>query len=182
MGPITVLRPDLPAPPQETLELFVFLVVAITISQLLGAAQAGLARARAREREARHLNELTTALLGQTDLGSISRTIADRILLTLPGAEVGIVLQPSGGSPGTEIHLPTPSQPRQSRPSLSLPIQGMRGLLGEILIWKPRSGIPAEVEQLMDTTRWVRDHYSWDRVMGTYLTALTDVTSRAPST
>ena len=137
--------------PQDALELFVFLVVAITISQLLGAAQAGLARARAREREARHLNELTTALLGQMDLGSISSTIAERILLTLPGAEVGIILQPEGGSPGARCFLPTQDRSRESRPSVSLPIQGMRGLLGEILIWEPRGGISGEVEQLLST-------------------------------
>ena len=137
--------------PQDALELFVFLVVAITISQLLGAAQAGLERARAREREARHLNELTTALLGQMDLGSISRTIAERILLTLPGAEVGIILQPEGGSAGARCFLPTQARSRESRPSVSLPIQGMRGLLGEILIWEPRGRISGEVEQLLNT-------------------------------
>ncbi len=137
--------------PQETLDLFVFLVVAITISQLLGAAQAGLARAKAREREARHLNELSTALLGQMDLESISRTIAERILMTLPGTQVGIVLQPDGGSPGTECYLPAQARSRESRPSLSLPIQGMRGLLGEILIWEPHGGISGAEEQLLNT-------------------------------
>jgi two-component system sensor histidine kinase KdpD len=137
--------------PQDALELFVFLIVAITISQLLGAAQAGLARARAREREARHLNELTTALLGQADIGSISRTIAERILLTLPGAEVGIILQPDGDLPAARYFLPAQARSRQSRPGISLPIQGMRGLLGEIQLWEPRGGIPVEVEQLLNT-------------------------------
>ncbi len=128
--------------PQDALELFVFLIVAITISQLLGAAQAGLARARAREREARHLNELTTALLGQADIGSISRTIAERILLTLPGAEVGIILQPDGDLPAARYFLPAQARSRQSRPGISLPIQGMRGLLGEILTLGAARGNP----------------------------------------
>jgi two-component system sensor histidine kinase KdpD len=137
--------------PQEALELFVFLVVAITISQLLGAAQAGLARARAREREARHVNELSTALLGQADLSSISRTIAERILLTLPGTQVTVLLQTDEGSPTAGLSLPAASRAQASRPCLSLPIQGMRGLLGEIQIWQPGGGVTDEEEQLLNT-------------------------------
>jgi two-component system sensor histidine kinase KdpD len=137
--------------PQESIDLVVFLVVAITISQLLGAAQASLARAEAREREARHLYELSTALLGLTDLESIARTIADRVLLSLPGAKVGILLEPGKGASRTEVSLPARDREHPGRPSLSVPIQGMRGLLGEIEVWSPRGGATADERRLLHT-------------------------------
>lgn len=137
--------------PQDALELIVFLVVAITISQLLGAAQVALARARAREREARHLNELNSALLGQTDFGSISRTIAERIGTTLPGCQVGVILQAQGTTGGAACYVPSEARHRQDRPAASLPIQGMRGLLGELVVWGPPNGISDEEQQLLAT-------------------------------
>jgi len=137
--------------PQDALELIVFLIVAITISQLLGAVQAALARARAREREARHLNELNSALLGQTDFASICRTIAERIRMTLPGGQVGVILNPDGHSAGAECYLPAEARLRPTRPTISLPIQGMRGLLGELVLWAPPNGISSEEEQLLTT-------------------------------
>lgn len=133
--------------PQESIDLVVFLVVAITMSQLLGATQASLARAEAREREARHLYELSTALLGLTDLESIARTIADRVLLSLPGAKVGILLEPGKGASRTEVFLPARVSEHPGRPSLSVPIQGMRGLLGEIEVWSARGGSASEDER-----------------------------------
>jgi two-component system sensor histidine kinase KdpD len=124
--------------PQEILDLAVFLIIAVTVSQLLGRAQASLATAQAREREARHLSDLSTALLGQVEMEDIARTIAERVLLSLPGAEVGVLLDPGKGSNRTESFLPPDAGARLHRPDLSVPIQGMRGLLGEIAVSTPR--------------------------------------------
>src|SRR5574339_1271356 len=58
--------------PTDVVILIVFLIVAVVISQLVGRMQTGLAAARAREREATQLYELSTALAGLHD----DRTIA----------------------------------------------------------------------------------------------------------
>ena len=50
--------------PADVVILVIFFIVAIVISQLVGRAQAGLAAATAREREATQLYELSTALAG----------------------------------------------------------------------------------------------------------------------
>ena len=50
--------------PTDVVILVIFLVVAVVISQLVARAQAGLAAATAREREATQLYELSTALAG----------------------------------------------------------------------------------------------------------------------
>jgi two-component system, OmpR family, sensor histidine kinase KdpD len=137
--------------PQEALELIVFLIVAIVLSQLLGAAQAGLSRAQAREREARHLSELSTALLGQADLPAIARAIAERILLTLPGSRVGILLRPDAAFPAIECFLPPGARSQAGLVTSSLPIQGSRGLLGEILVWTGQAGLSEAQASLLHT-------------------------------
>ncbi|MGH2625162.1 MAG: DUF4118 domain-containing protein, partial [Anaerolineales bacterium] len=64
---------------QDFLALVVFLAVAMLISQLVGRAQANLAIAQAREREATHLYELSLALLGLRTEEAIARSVVDRL-------------------------------------------------------------------------------------------------------
>src|SRR5262245_58822211 len=65
--------------PIDVVVLIVFLVVAIVISQLVANAQAGLAAATAREREATQLYELSTALTGLQDEHAIAQILARQI-------------------------------------------------------------------------------------------------------
>ncbi len=65
--------------PGEIVILVVFLLVAVVISQLVGRAQAGLAAARASEREATRLYELSTALTGLHDDRTIAQILARQV-------------------------------------------------------------------------------------------------------
>src|SRR5215208_6748445 len=65
--------------PADIVILVVFLIVAIVISQLVGRAQAGLAAATAREREATQLYELSTALTGLSQDQAIAQILAKQI-------------------------------------------------------------------------------------------------------
>jgi two-component system sensor histidine kinase KdpD len=65
--------------PTDVVILVVFLVVAVVISQLVGRAQAGLAAATAREREATQLYELSTALTGLHDDHAIAQILAKQV-------------------------------------------------------------------------------------------------------
>ena len=65
--------------PTDVVILVMFLIVAIVISQLVGRAQAGLAAATAREREATQLYELSTALTGLHDDHAIAQILAKQV-------------------------------------------------------------------------------------------------------
>ncbi len=65
--------------PADVVILVVFLIVAVVISQLVGRAQAGLAAATAREREATQLYELSTALTGLHDDRAIAQILAKQV-------------------------------------------------------------------------------------------------------
>src|ERR1044071_4680850 len=65
--------------PADVVILMVFLIVAVVISQLVGRAQAGLAAAKAREREATQLYELSTALTGLHNDHAIAQILAKQV-------------------------------------------------------------------------------------------------------
>jgi K+-sensing histidine kinase KdpD len=75
----------------------VFLIVAVVISQLVGRAQAGLAAATAREREATQLYELSTALTGLHDELAIAQILVRQVHAVAEGEYVELTI--SGGEP-----------------------------------------------------------------------------------
>src|SRR5215208_8105181 len=74
--------------PTDVVILIVFLIVAVVISQLVGRAQAGLAAATAREREATQLYELSTALTGLHDDHAIAQILAKQVYAVAEGEYV----------------------------------------------------------------------------------------------
>jgi two-component system sensor histidine kinase KdpD len=76
--------------PQELLTLVIFLIVAVLISQAVGAAKLSAALARAREMEATTLYNLAQALSAQTELdetlASVTRLVAEAF--DLSGCEI----------------------------------------------------------------------------------------------
>ena len=74
--------------PTDVVILVVFLIVAVVISQLVGRAQAGLAAATAREREATQLYELSTALTGLHDDHAIAQILARQVHAVAEGEYV----------------------------------------------------------------------------------------------
>ena len=84
---------------QDLLVLVVFLVVAVTVSQLLGQAQSGLAAAQARERETTALYELSTALAGLRSEAAIAQAVSERVM-AISGAQAVDAGFPNGRQRG----------------------------------------------------------------------------------
>ncbi len=135
---------------QDLLVLVVFLGVAMTVSQLLGQAQAGLAAAQARERETTALYELSTALTGLRSEGLIAQTVAERLMKISGAQAVELVFQ---GGNGAEQRLQAPpdaSQPGDA-PLAVLPLTTARGRFGEIRLWRTGPALGPTEERLLAT-------------------------------
>ena len=128
--------------------LLVFLVVAAVMSQLVARAQAGVLAATAREREATQLYELSTALAGARDDRRIAATLAEKLLSILDCQFVEIML---AGSNRSAAVAPNHASVPQRGPDLVTPIQGIRGGMGEIRLWRPMFPFSSGEERLVKT-------------------------------
>src|SRR6266498_4091652 len=113
--------------PADVVILIVFLIVAVVISQLVGRAQAGLAAATAREREATQLYELSTALTGLHDDRAIAQILAKQVYSVAQGEYVELNVQ---GTRTLNFNQPSGHAPARA-PELTIPIEAARGVLGE---------------------------------------------------
>ncbi len=122
--------------PEDVVVLGVFLIVAVVVSQLVGRAQAGMAAAAAREREATELYELSTALAGLQADEEVMRVLARQILATFAGRAVEIELTEP---PLHKVRVQETTQgpvPDGKPADLTVPIQAIRGDIGEIRLWQ----------------------------------------------
>ena len=133
--------------PTDVVILIVFLIVAVVISQLVGRAQAGLAAAMAREREATQLYELSTALTGLHDDHDIAQILAKQVYAVSEGEYVELKI--TGADPFTFQLLEIGPPPRL--PELIVSIQAPRGLLGEIRLWRAAPAISSSEKRLLQT-------------------------------
>jgi len=132
--------------PGDVVVLIVFLIVAAVISQLLGRAQAGLAAATAREREATQLYELSTALSGVHGHQAIAQILAEYVHLMFAGDSVQIdVAEPRPFSFLMPAHVTPPAR----APELTLPIRAVRGLIGEVRLWRSGPAISPSERRLL---------------------------------
>ena len=133
--------------PADVVILVVFLIVAVVISQLVGRAQAGLAAATAREREATQLYELSTALTGLHDDHAIAQILAKQVQAVAEGEYVELNIT---GTHFFAFHSPEVNSP--ARPAdLTVPIESARGVLGEIRLWRAAPAISASEKRLFQT-------------------------------
>ncbi len=135
--------------PQDIIELIVLLVVAIVINQLLGRAQAGIARAQARERETQRLYELSTAFIGQTDFAGIARTTARSAREAFEASAVRIAVAGEEATPLAEAAEPGGGAPPVGAPAAAQGIPGRHGDLGEIQLWRAQGGLSGSEERLL---------------------------------
>lgn len=133
--------------PTDIVILMVFLIVSIVISQLFGRAQAGLAAATAREREATQLYELSTALTGSHDDWDIVHILARQVRAV---AECEIVELNVAGAHSLIYRLPEMPPPTRL-PELIVPIEAARGVLGEIRLWRAAPPISSGERRLFQT-------------------------------
>jgi two-component system sensor histidine kinase KdpD len=133
--------------PVDVVILVVFLIVAAVISQLVGRAQAGLAAATAREREATQLYELSTALAGLPNDSAIVQILAKQVHAVAEGESVEIKVS---GARLLNVCIPE-ARPPARPPELIVPIQAARGLLGEIRLWREEPAISSQEKRLYQT-------------------------------
>jgi len=133
--------------PADVVILIVFFIVAVVISQLVARAQAGLDAAMAREREATQLYELSTALTGLHDEHAIAQILAKQIHAVAQGEYVELNI--AGADPFV-FQLPNIIPPARL-PELIAPIEAARGVIGEILLWRPEPAISSSEKRLLKT-------------------------------
>ena len=133
--------------PTDVVILVIFLVVAVVISQLVGRMQASLVAATAREREATQLYELSIALTGLHDDHAIAQILAKQVQEVSHGEYVQVNIT---GLEPFSFRLSETASPMRS-PELTVPIQAARGILGEILLWKPGPAISSGGKRLLET-------------------------------
>ncbi len=135
---------------QDLLELFVFLVVAVAISQLVGRTQASLQEARLRERDVIRLYELMSTLAGLRNQDTIARTSATSMLEVFQARAVDVVIQRESSAAPRSFLASAQARPPQGTPDQVVALITPRGLLGEVHIWHSRLLSPAE-ERLLNT-------------------------------
>ncbi|HEY3474372.1 MAG TPA: ATP-binding protein, partial [Anaerolineales bacterium] len=133
--------------PTDIVILVVFLIVAVVISQLVGRAQAGLAAATAREREATQLYELSTALTGLHSDHAIAEILSRQVHAVIDSDYVEVTIS---GAQSFVYRLPN-SMPPSGSPELIVPIEGARGSLGEIRLWRAVPAISSTEKRLLQT-------------------------------
>jgi two-component system, OmpR family, sensor histidine kinase KdpD len=133
--------------PADVVILIVFLIVAVVISQLVGRAQAGLAAATAREREATQLYELSTAFAGLPNDHTIVQILAKQVYAVAEGDYVELNIT---GTHSFHFRLPESSSPTRP-PELIIPIEAARGALGEIRLWRATPTISSSERRLFQT-------------------------------
>jgi two-component system sensor histidine kinase KdpD len=136
---------------QDVIALMVFLFVAVVINQLLGRSRAGTAAATAREREATRLYELSRALAGQQDARAIMRTIAEHALETFGATRIELMAEESAGEERLKVCLPEQATLPLEKPLRAIPLQTVRGLQGEIRLWRDGAGLTAVEDRLLRT-------------------------------
>lgn len=136
---------------QDVLALVVFFIVAVVISQLVGRAKSSLAEAQAREREATHLYELSTALAGLRTEDAIAWAIAERLQEVFRALVVELVIQPFAQGTAASHRAPTGATAPGTQPDEIVPLMTARGMLGEIRLWRPHAPLAPVEERLLHT-------------------------------
>lgn len=136
---------------QDIVVLAVFFIVAVVISQLVGRIQSSLAEAQAREREATHLYELSTALAGLRQEAAIARIMAERLKEVFRADRLEVLLHPAPYGSVTQVGAPARQPSNFNLPDHSIPLTTARGLLGEIHLWRAKSSLSLAEERLART-------------------------------
>jgi two-component system sensor histidine kinase KdpD len=138
---------------QDELALFIFLMVAAVITNLVARtqtrAQTSLAEARAREYEATHLYELSTSLVGLREQEAIARILAEHIRQVFQAQVVAIAIQ--GGKERSVLYDPAVHAPLRDKITHVTPLITTHGLLGEIRLWREERPLTTNEERLLQT-------------------------------
>ncbi len=139
---------------QDLLVLIVFLIVSITIGQLVGRVSRSLAETSARERDAIHLYELIMHLAGLQDEHEIVSALAEQTLIAFHASRVDVLVEAQGSMPAHQVHVEdraSPALAQADTPSYIAPLQFARGFMGEIKLWRDESILSPAEERLLHT-------------------------------
>jgi len=130
---------------QDLITLFIFLIVAVVISQLIGRAREGMRIAQSREWEATHMYELISALSGLQNVQNIAQTLANHIWSTFHFERVEITINGDN-----QVYVSVPDEKKLTgNPSMKLLLKTPRSDEGEISLWHNRSYISHEESRLL---------------------------------
>lgn len=141
---------------QDIIALFVFLVVAVVISNLMGRAQTRLEQIEARERESTLLYELSSTLTGIRDEKQIAEVVARHLLAAFQVELVDVLVQSSlpntdcQDGPCIQIRLPEGVPPESAFQQVQK-LSTNRGELGEIHLWTKESSLSTNEMRLLQT-------------------------------
>jgi two-component system sensor histidine kinase KdpD len=137
---------------QDILVLIVFLVLAFSISQLVGRMTTSLATARARENETARLYELSLALSRLHRESDLLDNLAQHTLETFQAEQVEVVMEDDRRS--TIVRSPESRMARRTipeQPTALASLQGRQRLLGEIRLWRLGRTLSLAEERLLRT-------------------------------
>ena len=137
---------------EDLVALVVFLILTISISQLVGRMTQSLATAKARENEAIWLYELSFALSKLGREADILRSLTQHTLETFRADQVEILAE--GESGPALVRLPEklpPGTTLPERPTALISMQGAERLLGEIRLWRLDGPISPVEDRLLRT-------------------------------
>ena len=129
--------------------LIVFLIVAVVTNQLVGRSRRSLEIATEREREATRLYELSAALIGVIDAEAIAQVLAAQAQIACLPDHLEVQLRVEPGGPAVHVIRPAGARPPERRPTITVPVQGTRGLLGEIALWMRAAQLAPPQERLL---------------------------------
>jgi two-component system sensor histidine kinase KdpD len=127
------------------LVLAIFLAVAIVV---VGRIQSGLSRARASEREAIFMYELSAALAGLRTQDAVIHALARHLQQMFQAALVQVSIQPGNQSSPMRVKAPLDGA-ASGKPDRVLPILAAPGLVGEIHLWRGDGWLPPEDSRLL---------------------------------
>jgi two-component system sensor histidine kinase KdpD len=127
------------------LVLVIFLAVSIVI---VGRIQSVLSQARASERDAIFMYELSAALAGLRTQSAVAHILARQLQQMFQASLVKVIIHLEGQLPDIVV-----SEPREDvgkgKPGRALPILNAWGLVGEIQLWRGYGELPPEESRLL---------------------------------
>jgi two-component system sensor histidine kinase KdpD len=127
------------------LVLAIFMGVAIVV---VGRIQSGLSKARASERDAIFMYELSTALAGLRTQTAIIYALAIHLQRMFQAAHVQVAVQPESPFAPMTAKAP-PDGMAHGKPDRVVPILAAPGLIGEICLWRGDGWLPPEDSRLL---------------------------------
>ncbi|HEY9076240.1 MAG TPA: ATP-binding protein [Anaerolineaceae bacterium] len=120
---------------QDLITLIIFLIVSVTLSQLIGQARAGIRLARSREWEATCMYELISALAGLQNSQLIAQTLAEMVAKTFHFDQVEVLVAGENGK-SAQVAASTGGDLEKNAPLTEIPLLTGRGQEGILRIWK----------------------------------------------